>query len=159
VGVIAVARQVQTLLFTDIVGPPLLDCGSWAIPRGRPCWPAQDVIRAVLAAHRGREVDTASDGSLARFDAPAPAVRAAAAAMPAVAALGLELRAGLHCGEVELNGNPGRPRRPVGGQGLPRSTHPGRPAHSIRSSLAAPAYPAAAGPEPGAVPLPSHLVA
>jgi hypothetical protein len=42
---------------------------------------------------------------------------------------------------------------------LPRSTHPGRPAHPIRSSVAAPAYPAAAGPEPGAVPLPSHLVA
>jgi hypothetical protein len=41
---------------------------------------------------------------------------------------------------------------------LPRST-PGRPAHPIRSSVAAPAYPAAAGPEPGAVPLPSHLVA
>jgi hypothetical protein len=42
---------------------------------------------------------------------------------------------------------------------LPRSTHLGRPAHPIRSSVATPAYPAAAGPEPGAVPLPSHLVA
>jgi len=41
---------------------------------------------------------------------------------------------------------------------LPRSTHPGRPAHPIRSSVVAPAYPAAS-PEPGTVPLPSHLVA
>jgi class 3 adenylate cyclase/tetratricopeptide (TPR) repeat protein len=105
VGVIAVSRQVQTLLFTDIVG-------STARLRelGDPAWAAllarhQDVIRAVLAAHRGREVDTTGDGFLARFDAPAPAVRAAATSVAAVAALGLELRAGLHCGEVELNGN------------------------------------------------------
>jgi class 3 adenylate cyclase len=105
VGVIAVSRQVQTLLFTDIVG-------STARLRelGDPAWAAllarhQDLIRAALAAHRGREVDTTGDGFLARFDAPAPAVRAAAAAVPAVAALGLELRVGLHCGEVELNGN------------------------------------------------------
>ena len=41
---------------------------------------------------------------------------------------------------------------------LPRSTYPGRPAHPIRSSVVAPAYPAAS-PEPGTVPLPSHLVA
>ena len=104
-GVIAVARQVQTLLFTDIVG-------STARLRelGDPAWAAllarhQDAIRAALAAHRGREVDTAGDGFLARFDAPAPAVRAAAAAVAAVAALGLEIRAGLHSGEVELHGN------------------------------------------------------
>jgi Adenylate and Guanylate cyclase catalytic domain len=105
VGVIAVSRLVQTPLFTDIVG-------STARLRelGDPAWAAllarhQDVIRSVLAAHRGREVDTAGDGFLARFDAPAPAVRAAAAAVPAVAALGLELRVGLHSGEVELHGN------------------------------------------------------
>jgi class 3 adenylate cyclase len=105
VGVIAVARQVQTLLFTDIVG-------STARLRelGDPAWAAllarhQDVIRAALAAQRGREVDSTGDGFLARFDAPAPAVRAAAAAVAAVAALGLEIRAGLHSGEVELHGN------------------------------------------------------
>ena len=50
-------------------------------------------------------MDTAGDGFLARFDAPAPAVRAAAKAVAAVAALGLEIRAGLHSGEVELNGD------------------------------------------------------
>jgi hypothetical protein len=62
------------------------------------------VIRAVLAAHGGREVDTAGDGFLARFDAPAPAVRAAVAAVLALAPLDLEIRAGLHTGEVELDG-------------------------------------------------------
>src|SRR5512132_3974065 len=63
------------------------------------------VIRAVLAAHGGREVDTAGDGLLARFDAPASAARAAVAAVAAMAPLRIEIRAGLHTGEVELHGD------------------------------------------------------
>ena len=61
-------------------------------------------MRAVLAAHGGREVDTAGDGFLARFDAPASAVGAAAVVVAAVAPLGIEIRAGLHTSEVELDG-------------------------------------------------------
>jgi class 3 adenylate cyclase/tetratricopeptide (TPR) repeat protein len=105
VEVIAVSRQVQTLLFTDIVGSTdrLRDLGdaAWAALLAR----HHDVIRAVLAAHRGHEVNTAGDGFLARFDAPAAAVGAAAAAVAAVAPLGIEIRVGLHTGEVELEGN------------------------------------------------------
>jgi class 3 adenylate cyclase/DNA polymerase III delta prime subunit len=104
VEVIAVSRRVQTLLFTDIVGSTdrlrSLGDAAWAALLVR----HHAVIRAVLTAQGGREVDTAGDGFLARFDAPAPAVRAAAAAVPALAPLDLEIRAGLHTGEVELDG-------------------------------------------------------
>jgi class 3 adenylate cyclase/DNA polymerase III delta prime subunit len=103
-GVMAVSRQVQTLLFTDIVGSTdrLRDVGdaAWAGLLVR----YYGVIRAALAAHGGREVDTVGDGFLARFDAPAPAVRAAAAVLAGVKPLGIEIRVGLHTGEVELNG-------------------------------------------------------
>jgi class 3 adenylate cyclase len=101
----AVSRRVQTLLFTDIVGSTdrLRELGdaAWAALLAR----HHEVIRAVLATHGGREVTTAGDGFLARFDAPAPAVRAAAAAVAGVALLGVEIRVGLHAGEVELEGN------------------------------------------------------
>jgi class 3 adenylate cyclase len=103
--VIAVSRRVQTLLFTDIVGSTdrLRDLGdtAWAALLTR----HHEVIRAVLAAHGGREVNTIGDGFLARFEAPAPAMRAAAATMAGVAPLGIEIRVGLHTGEVELQGN------------------------------------------------------
>jgi class 3 adenylate cyclase len=103
--VMAVSRRVQTLLFTDIVGSTdrVRDLGdaAWAALLAR----HHEVIRAVLAGHGGREVDTAGDGLLARFDAPAPALRAAVAAVAAVAPLGMEIRAGLHTSEVQLNGD------------------------------------------------------
>jgi class 3 adenylate cyclase len=51
-----------------------------------------------------REIDTAGDGFLATFDGPARAVRCAAAIRDAIKTLGLEVRAGLHTGEVELMG-------------------------------------------------------
>jgi class 3 adenylate cyclase len=56
----------------------------------------------MLARFRGVEVDTAGDGFLARFDGPARGVRCAQAIVEAVRPLGLEIRAGLHTGEVEL---------------------------------------------------------
>jgi class 3 adenylate cyclase len=90
---------------TDIVGSTdrLRDLGdaAWAALLAR----HHEVIRAVLAAHGGREVNTVGDGFLARFDAPAPAVRAAAGAVAGVAPLGVEIRVGPHAGEVELEGN------------------------------------------------------
>jgi class 3 adenylate cyclase len=101
----AVSRRVQTLLFTDIVGSTdrLRDMGdaAWAALLAR----YRGVVRAALTAHGGREVDTAGDGCLARFDSPASAVRAAVAAVAAVAPLGIEVRAGLHTSEVELDGD------------------------------------------------------
>ena len=62
----------------------------------RPC--------ALLARYRGTEVDTAGDGFFATFDGPARAVRCARAIVEAVAPLGLEVRTGVHTGEVETIG-------------------------------------------------------
>jgi class 3 adenylate cyclase len=63
------------------------------------------VVRAELARFRGREVDTAGDGFFATFDGPARAIRSAKAVTESVQGLGLEIRAGLHTGEVELAGD------------------------------------------------------
>jgi class 3 adenylate cyclase len=59
-------------------------------------------VRRELAAFRGREIDTAGDGFLATFDGPARAVGCACRIRDAMKALGLEIRAGLHTGEIEL---------------------------------------------------------
>ena len=59
----------------------------------------------VLARFRGVEIDTARDGFFASFDGPARAVHCAAAIVEAVRPLGLEVRAGVHTGEVERIGD------------------------------------------------------
>ena len=66
------------------------------------------ILRRVLKERGGQEVDTAGDGLFALFREPAPAVRFAASACEAVRELGLEIRAGVHFGEVEFSdGRPG----------------------------------------------------
>jgi class 3 adenylate cyclase len=62
------------------------------------------LVRRELDRHRGKEVDTAGDGFLATFDGPARAIRCAVAISQGVRELGIEVRAGLHTGEVELRG-------------------------------------------------------
>jgi class 3 adenylate cyclase len=62
------------------------------------------IVRRELERFRGREVDNAGDGSYATFDGPGKAVRCALALTEAMAALALEIRAGLHTGERELIG-------------------------------------------------------
>jgi pimeloyl-ACP methyl ester carboxylesterase len=62
------------------------------------------LVRSELARFRGREVDTAGDGFLAVFDGPGRAVRCASAAVRSVQSLGIEIRAGVHTGEVEVVG-------------------------------------------------------
>ncbi len=57
-----------------------------------------------LERFRGKEVDTTGDGFLATFDGPARAIRSGRAIVDSVHSLGLEVRAGLHTGEVELAG-------------------------------------------------------
>jgi class 3 adenylate cyclase len=64
-----------------------------------------DAVRALLRRYRGREVDTAGDGFLATFDGPARAVRCGQAICKAVRSLGLEVRTGVHTGEVEVAGD------------------------------------------------------
>ena len=60
------------------------------------------LVRAMLGRFRGREVDTAGDGFFATFDGPARGVRCAQAIAGAVKDLGIEVRAGVHTGEVEM---------------------------------------------------------
>jgi class 3 adenylate cyclase len=95
-------RQLATVLFTDIV-----DSTRRAAELGDRRWhhlldDHQEVVRRHLARFGGREVKTTGDGFLAAFDGPAKAIRAADAIRAGLAELGLEIRVGLHTGEVEL---------------------------------------------------------
>ena len=98
-------RLLATVLFTDIV-----DSTAMATALGDREWRSirerHDVlVRSQLARFRGREVKTMGDGFLATFDGPARAVRCAQAIVRGAEALGIEVRAGLHTGEVELEGD------------------------------------------------------
>ena len=102
---IADDRVLATVLFTDIV-----DSTRRAAEIGDRNWRAlldahDAVVRAQLVRFRGREGNTSGDGFLATFDGPQRAIRCAAAIRDAVAALGIEVRAGLHTGECEVRGD------------------------------------------------------
>jgi class 3 adenylate cyclase len=97
-------RRLLTVLFTDIVGSTGL-----AVEMGDARWREtiarhHRIVRRELKRFGGREIDTAGDGFFATFDRPARAIRCAAAALEAVRELGIEIRAGLHLGEVEVAG-------------------------------------------------------
>jgi class 3 adenylate cyclase len=70
----------------------------------RPLPRSLDDLRGLRAAdrYRGREIDTTGDGFLALFDSTERAVRAAAAICMAAKAIGIQTRAGVHTGDVEL---------------------------------------------------------
>ena len=96
-------RVLSTVLFTDIVGST-----ERAAELGDREW--RDLLerhhrtlRAALARFGGREVHTAGDGFLATFDSPRRAIECARSASDEVRSLGLEIRAGVHTGEVELS--------------------------------------------------------
>jgi class 3 adenylate cyclase len=98
-------RVLATVLFTDIVAST-----ERASAIGDRAWKDllerhHALVREELARYRGREVDTAGDGFLATFDGPARAVRCALAIASTMPGLGLEVRAGVHTGEVELMGD------------------------------------------------------
>jgi class 3 adenylate cyclase len=98
-------RVLATVLFTDIVGST-----EMVAELGDRAWKElldrhHSAIRSLLGRFRGREVDTAGDGFLATFDGPARAVRCAMAITKAVRRVGLEVRAGVHTGEVEFEGD------------------------------------------------------
>jgi class 3 adenylate cyclase len=97
-------RVLATVLYTDVV-----DSTGRAAEVGDTRWKeAMDehnrVVRASLARYRGKEIKTTGDGFLATFDAPARAVRCAQAIVRAVERLGIHIRAGLHTGELNLQG-------------------------------------------------------
>jgi class 3 adenylate cyclase len=98
-------RVLATILFTDIVGSTTqaaaLGDSDWRHLRER----HDRIVRSQIARYRGREVKTMGDGFLAVFDGPARGVTCAAEIRRSVASLGIELRCGLHTGEVEVDGD------------------------------------------------------
>ena len=101
-----VDRVLATVMFTDIV-----DSTATATAMGDRAWrdlldAQNEVVRRELAKFRGNEIKTLGDGLLATFDGPARAIRCGRAITEAVRALGIEVRVGIHTGEVELVGDP-----------------------------------------------------
>ena len=98
-------RVLATVLFTDIV-----DSTRLATEMGDRRWrdllqEHQKVVRGHLERFGGREVKTTGDGFLAVFDGPTRAVECARAIADDMPALGIQVRAGIHTGEVELIGD------------------------------------------------------
>ena len=98
-------KVLTTVLFTDIVGST-----DRARELGDSQWTAlleqhHATVRTVLAQYRGREIDTTGDGFLAGFDGPARGIRCAQGILEALGRIGIEARAGLHTGEVEMVGD------------------------------------------------------
>ena len=98
-------RVLATVMFTDIVAST-----ERAAQLGDARWREllsahQAAVRGALTRFRGREVKTLGDGSLATFDGPARAIRCGHAISEAARSSGLEVRIGLHSGEVELMGD------------------------------------------------------
>jgi class 3 adenylate cyclase len=94
-------RYLATVLFTDIVGSTEI-----AAAGGDDAWRAlvgnhHRIVRGALARYRGTEMDTAGDGFFAAFDGPARAIRCAIAIVEGVRTLGIDVRAGVHTGEMQ----------------------------------------------------------
>ena len=98
----SVERVLATVVFTDIVGST-----AKAQTLGDRAWgDLQDLhdkaVRKELARFRGNEVKWTGDGFLAAFDRPARAIQCALTIVSNVRALGIEVRAGIHTGEVDF---------------------------------------------------------
>jgi class 3 adenylate cyclase len=97
-------RALATVLFTDIVGSTAraaeLGDRTWAALRAR----HDAIVRDALSASGGREIKTMGDGFLATFEGPARGVECALGIVRDAAAIGVEVRAGLHTGEVVFEG-------------------------------------------------------
>ena len=94
-------RVLATVMFVDIV-----DSSKRAADLGDRRWTDllesfYAVVRRELERFRGREIDTAGDGFFVTFDGPARAIRCARALVDAVERIGLNVRVGIHTGEVE----------------------------------------------------------
>ncbi|MEE1610401.1 adenylate/guanylate cyclase domain-containing protein [Microvirga sp. CF3016] len=98
-------RVLATVLLTDIV-----DSTRIAEAMGDRRWHAllgehDRIAREAIDRFRGREVKTLGDGFLATFDGPARAVRCASAIIDALRPLSLDVRCGVHTGEIEMKGD------------------------------------------------------
>jgi len=92
----------MTVLFTDIVASTEHQAKVGQREWSRLTDQHDAMVRAALLAHRGHEVKTTGDGFLATFDASGRALKCATEVLSAARTIGLELRAGVHTGEVEL---------------------------------------------------------
>ena len=95
-------RVLATVLFTDIVSST-----DRAVSMGDRRWKAvleahDEIIRDQVGRFQGRFIESTGDGVLATFDRPGRAIRAAWAIQESIRALGIDIRAGLHAGEIEL---------------------------------------------------------
>jgi class 3 adenylate cyclase/pimeloyl-ACP methyl ester carboxylesterase len=94
-------RVLSTVLFSDIVASTesvaKMGDDRWREVAER----HHTIVRGLLARYRGHEVDTAGDGFFATFDGPGRAVRCGQAIVEAVTDLGIEVRVGIHTGEIE----------------------------------------------------------
>jgi class 3 adenylate cyclase len=95
----------MSVLFTDIVASTKLQArvgpGEWSRLTDR----HDAMVRAALSRHRGHEVKTTGDGFLATFDSTGRALRCAADILAGAKTIGLDLRVGVHTGEVEVRGD------------------------------------------------------
>ncbi|MGB2941040.1 MAG: adenylate/guanylate cyclase domain-containing protein [Candidatus Dormiibacterota bacterium] len=102
---VAADRVLATVLFTDIVGST-----AKASEIGDHAWRElldrhDDGVRRQLERYRGGAFKNTGDGVAATFDGPARAINCACAIRDAVRGMGLEVRAGLHTGEIERRGD------------------------------------------------------
>jgi class 3 adenylate cyclase len=98
-------RMLTTIVFTDIVGST-----QQAAALGDDRWHAlldnhDNVVRQQIERFGGREVNTVGDGFVAIFKSPSVALDCADAIVDAVRPLGIEVRVGIHAGEVEVRGD------------------------------------------------------
>jgi DNA-binding NarL/FixJ family response regulator len=98
-------RILATVMFSDIVSSTeraaRIGDRQWRDVLDR----HDELVRGELTAHGGREIKSTGDGFLALFDAPARAIRCAMAIRNGLRSLGIDVRIGLHSGEVELRGS------------------------------------------------------
>ena len=118
-------RVLATVLFTDLVGSTeraqeLGDSALAALLASH-----DQAVRQELTRFSGEEIDTAGDGFLSLFDGPARAIRCALAIGDRLRPLGLDVRAGVHTGEVE---------RPVGDKPRGIAVHVGARIASLADS-------------------------
>lgn len=104
-GEVDADRQLATVLFTDIVGSTEL-ASKLGDRRWRSLLDDHDAAaRDIVASSRGRVVKTTGDGMLATFDGPVRAIRCATAFRDEARTLGVDIRAGVHTGEIEVRGD------------------------------------------------------